>query len=365
MEIMVKQVLSSVAVVALLLCGFRGRRGRDDSRRGARRQRCSDRRHSGRRARRGHAPGGGRRNRSRWPLRSAGALDRDLSGQRHARGLFGGRPDRDHRKRRGGARRAADAGRGHGHLGGRRHRIARRARDEADPAARRHHHEGGHRADQPDLQRRRVDDGRQHYAGGERPVRRAPATARPGFDAAAGPRRRRAPQHRAAGDRSHGCGSRPGLARRHQPHGSRERRGDADVWLRRAGRHHQHHHQRSNLLARRPVALRVQRLLQLERERRPRHRHGRVHVAAFHGARPGGRGGLRGLHGRGPRRRGHTAPARVRRPPSGRHDRRQLRLRLQRVSGALQRALRAHRQRGAQLAGARQLRERVEPDQAG
>ena len=31
----------------------------------------------------------------------------------------------------------------------------------------------------------------------------------------------------------------------------------------------------------------------------------------------------------------------------------------------VQRALRAHRQRGAQLAGARQLRERVEPDQAG
>ena len=128
-------------------------------------------------------------------------------------------------------------------------RVARRARDEADSAARGHHLEGGHRADQPALHRRRADDGRQHHAGGQRPVRRAAASARPGLDASAGARGRRAPEHRAAGDRSHRRGSGPHVARRHQPHGSRQRRGHAAVRIGRPGRHHQHHHQRADVHA--------------------------------------------------------------------------------------------------------------------
>ena len=116
----------------------------------------------------------------------------------------------------------------------------------------------------------------------------------------------------------------------------------------------------------RPVALRLQRLLQLERERHARHRHRRV------SRRRATRCASRRARKTSTTTRPATSTSRTRGPcfesgvaRPGRHDRRQLRLRLQRVPGAVQRALRAHRQRGAQLAGERQLRERVEPDQAG
>ena len=105
-------------------------------------------------------------------------------------------------------------------------------------------------ADQPDLDRRRADDGREHHAGGERPVRCAAAPARARLDAAAGARRRRAAQHRAPGDGSHRRGGRPGVARCDQPHGGGQRRRHADVRLGRTGRHHQHHHQRGVVHAR-------------------------------------------------------------------------------------------------------------------
>ena len=195
--------------------------------------------------------------------------------------------------------------------------------------------------------------------GGQRAVRRAAAPARAGLDAPAGAGGRRAAEHRAPGDRSHRRRSGAGVAGRDQPHGGGQRRRHADVRVGRAGRHHQHHHQRSLVHATGAVAVRLQRLLQHERERHARHGHAGRHRAELHPAHPGRRGRLRQLHRPAHLDSEDTRPAVcVGHAGPGRHDRRQLRLQVQRVSRSVQRAVRAHRQRGAQLAGPRELRQR-------
>ena len=194
---------------------------------------------------------------------------------------------------------------------------------------------------------------------GNGPVRCPAAPARPGLDAPAGAGRRRAAEHGASGDRSHRRRGGAGLSGLDQPDGGRQWRRHPDVRLGCAGRHHQHHHERS-----------------------------RVHAP--------GRSGCTGstastaptrtaCAGRGPwesPRRGSPCASRAgaedydnyqageldsedTRPlfASGVLDRADtiddnFGFRFNAFPGSLQRALRAHRQRGAQLAGARELRQR-------
>ena len=113
----------------------------------------------------------------------------------------------------------------------------------------------GDRTGEHAVDRRCARRRREHHAGRQRPVRRPPAAARPRFDAHAGARRRRASEHRAPGDRSHGRRSRPDLAGLDQPHRDHQRRRHADVRIRRAGRHRQHHHQRDRRSRRRTQLL--------------------------------------------------------------------------------------------------------------
>ena len=177
---------------------------------------------------------------------------------------------------------------------------------------------------------------RQRQRRRQRTVRRPAAPARPRFDAHARARRRRASEHRPAGDRSHRRRGRADLAGLDQPHRDHQRRRHADVRIGRAGRNRQHHHQRNVVLADEAAALRLQRLLQLERKRHARHRDARRIVAARHLPHPGRGGEVRQLQGRLVRRRRYAAALRERHAQAGRHDRHQLRLQLRRVPRSVQ-----------------------------
>ena len=149
-----------------------------------------------------------------------------------------------------------------------------------------------------------------------------------------------------------------------QPHGSGQRRRNADVRLGRVGRHHQHHHQRGVVHAAAAVPLRLQRFLQLQRERHARHRHHRCDSAELHPAHSGRRGDYDNY-------KAGDLDVEDTRPyfESGVLDQKDT------IddnfgfnfgaSRAVQHPVRAHRQRGAERAGEGQLRERLEPDQDG
>ena len=118
-----------------------------------------------------------------------------------------------------------------------------------DPAPRGGHHEGGRGTVQPTLHGRCPDHGGQHHARRQRSLRCPAAPARPGLNAPAGAGRRRAAEHGTSGDRSHGRRGGAGLAGFDQPDGGRQWRRHADVRVGCAGRHHQHHHERSRVHA--------------------------------------------------------------------------------------------------------------------
>ena len=101
-------------------------------------------------------------------------------------------------------------------------------------------------------------------------------------------------------------------------------------------------------------------------ETRPaRHRHHRRDDPALRRSPAGRSGVVRELPGRPLRRRGHAAAVRRRQTQTGRHHRRQLRLRLPRLSGSVQRALRPDQQRDSELEREGALRQRVESGEAG
>ena len=135
--------------------------------------------------------------------------------------------------------------------------------------------------------------------------------------------------------------------------GDRQWRRHADVRIRCARRHGQHHHHRAGVLAGSAVPLRLQRLLQLERERASRlvdagRTTPRLTVRVQAGAERYDNYKAGSFDSEDTRP--FFASGQLR---SRRHDRRQLRLRLWRVPGSVQRALRSNRRRGAELAGQR------------
>ena len=166
--------------------------------------RCRAVRREGRPSRRRDRPGSRRPDRCRWAVFARGASHRYVPRHRVLPRVLGRRPHRRRGPCRPEGRRPARAGARGPQLAGERHGGARRPRDSRDSAACRDLDRRRHRAGQPAVDRRRARRRRQHHAGRQRSVRCPAAAARPRLDAAAGARRRRAAEHRAAGH-----GSRP------------------------------------------------------------------------------------------------------------------------------------------------------------